>query len=140
MLLLFAVSWMNFNAHSVPSTDIKTPVYMLSIKNNSNLVGLQGKGYGNYSFSDISDLKKLCPPEVVIFVHGWGYDEYKAKERLDRVKLSLEFNKYNTSLVGLSWNPNFNWTIAKNEAKDNGPKLAEFIVGLKDACKNTDIR
>jgi len=139
-MLLVAVSWMNFNAHSMSSTDIKIPVYMLSTKNNSNLTGLVGQGYGNYSLLNISDLKKLCPPEVVFFVHGWGDNEYMAKERLDRVKLSLEFNKYNTSLVGLSWNPSINWTVAKNEAKDNGPKLAEFIVGLKGACKNTDIR
>ena len=69
-----------------------------------------------------------CPPEVAIFVHGWGIDEFKAKERLDRLKMSLEYNKYNISLVGFSWNSDIGWDHAKSIANENGPRLAQFIL------------
>jgi len=123
-------------------TDTKIPIYMISTKGKLNYMGIEDYGYGfmNYQFSNITDLMKSCPPEIIIFVHGWGDDEYKAKERLDRVKLSLEYNKYNTSLVGLSWNPNVIWENAKTDANQTGPKLAQFILDIKNNCKNTDIR
>jgi hypothetical protein len=140
ILLLIFVGGIQIFINSYAMTGTKIPVYMISTKGISNYTGIEGKGYGDYAFLDIANLIKLCPPEVVIFVHGWGDDEYKSKERLDRVKLSLEYNKYNTTLIGLSWDPNIIWPVAQNEAKENGPKLAQFIVDLKSNCKNTDIR
>jgi hypothetical protein len=32
------------------------------------------------------------------------------------------------------------WQEAKINAENNGPKLANFTMGLKEECQNTDIR
>ena len=69
-------------------------------------------------------------------VHGWAINEVELKERLDRVKMSLENNTYtNISLVGFSWRSDTPWIGAKLIAKENGPNLADFILGLKKMCK-----
>ena len=50
--------------------------------------------------------------------------------------MSLENNTYtNISLVGFSWPSDTAWIGAKFIAKENGPKLADFILGLKKMCK-----
>jgi hypothetical protein len=109
-------------------------------------IGELGTGYNNkYQFGDINQLKNQCPAEIAIFVHGWGNDKFKAKERLDRVKMSLENNNYSIPLIDLSWDSNRDWNEAKIIAKENGPKLANFIIDYIDTCKNqhnknTDIR
>ena len=63
--------------------------------------------------------------------------------------MSLDHNKYhnynnnNNSVVGFSWDANphkNNWTISKSIAKDNGPKLAKFILDFKIKCPNTEVR
>ena len=70
-------------------------------------IGELGTGYNNkYQFGDINQLKNQCPAEIAIFVHGWGIDKFKAKESLDRVKMSLENNNYSIPLIGLSWDSN----------------------------------
>ena len=54
-------------------------------------------------FLDIRNLSNTCPEEVAIFIHGWGLNETEApKERLDRVKMSLEKNNYTHPLVGFN--------------------------------------
>ena len=59
--------------------------------------------------------------------------------------MSLENNNYSIPLIGLSWDSNRDWNEAKIIAKENGPKLANFIIDYIDTCKNqhnknTDIR
>jgi hypothetical protein len=94
-------------------------------------IGGPGYGQSNYSFSNITELLKQCPDEVVIFVHGWNVNENESKERLDRVKMSLEHNNYyNISLVGFGWASDTEWHAAKSIAKWNGPRLADFILNL----------
>jgi len=87
---------------------------MISTRDFLGYEGVEGSGYGNYSFSNISELtQEQCPEEIVIFVHGWNVDENKANERLDRVKMSLEQNNYdNISLVGFSWGSDTEWRAA----------------------------
>lgn len=88
---------------------------------------------------DINQLTQLpCPEEIVIFIHGWGANEDEAKERFDRVKLSLENNSYTYPLVGFSWDSDQAWLGAKFVAKDNGPLLAKFIVDTMDKCKKQE--
>ncbi|MGH9980876.1 MAG: alpha/beta hydrolase [Nitrososphaeraceae archaeon] len=113
------------------------PIYMITTRGDLNpTVEVQGDGYnGKYQFGDINQLKKECPAEIAIFVHGWGNNEFKAKERLDRIKMSLENNSYGNPLIGLSWDSNKDWGLAKNIAKNNGPKLANFIIEYVDTCK-----
>jgi pimeloyl-ACP methyl ester carboxylesterase len=97
--------------------------------------GLQGPGYNNnYQFDNINQLDS-CPSEIVFFLHGWGNNEDMAKERLDRVKLSLENNNYSTSLIGFSWKSDINWIDAKSLAKENGKKLANFIFDYMNNCQ-----
>lgn len=114
------------------------PVYMITTRGDLNFpIGESGNGYNDkYQFGDINQLKNQCHAEIAIFVHGWGNDEFKAKERLDRVKMSLENSNYSIPLIGLSWDSNKLWDEAKIIAKENGPKLANFIIGYIDTCKH----
>jgi hypothetical protein len=67
------------------------PIYMISTRSNTDYVSVSGTGYGNaYNFSNLTNLFESCPHELVTFVHGWGNNDNLAKERLDRIKLSLE--------------------------------------------------
>ena len=116
-------------------------ISMISTRNNTDYVSVSGSGYGNaYNFSDITKLFESCPDEFVTFVHGWGNNDNLAKERLDRVKLSLEKNNYSYPLVGLSWDSDKLWEPATLIARENGPMLAHFILDLKQHCPDTQIR
>jgi hypothetical protein len=120
------------------ATAIEIPVYMLTTRDNRiQAEAVEGEyGYNDrYPLRDINQLFIDCPTEIAVFVHGWGNDEYKAKERLDRVKMSLENNNYYIPLIGLSWDSNTDWDSAKSIAKENGPKLAQFILDYKETCK-----
>ncbi len=101
-------------------------------------------GYNDkYPLSDINQLFRDCPTEIAVFVHGWDNDHYKAKERLDRVKMTLEYRNYYIPLIGLSWDSKTDWDPAKSVAKENGPMLAQFILNYKETCKheqNKDVK
>ena len=139
LVILLLMGTIPSNA-SMASPDKGTgiPTYMISTRNVLKYEEVGGRGYGqsNYSFSNITKLLQQCPDEVVIFVHGWSVDEDEAKERLDRVKMSLERNNYyNISLVGFNWGSDAEWHAAKSLAKWNGPRLADFIFNLMHSCK-----
>jgi len=108
--------------------------------------GVNGSAYGaKYNLSDIKNLYSTCPAGVAIIVHGWFLNESQAKERFDRVKLSLENknNSYYIPVVGFSWPSDTPWVAAKFVAKENGPKLANFTLDLMNSCKqqhNKDIK
>jgi hypothetical protein len=112
-------------------------VYEITTRGNlSNAQGVNDSGYlDTYPLLDIRNLSNTCPEEVAIFIHGWGQNETGAKERLDRVKMSLEKNNYTHPLVGFSWDSDTEWNAAQFLAEWNGPKLADYIVGLMDNCK-----
>lgn len=97
---------------------------------------VNGSGYNGNPLLNITTLYENCPEELAIVIHGFNTNESQAEERFDRVKMSLEHNKYFIPLIGLSWNSNTNWTEAKIMAKENGPKLAHFIISLMESCKN----
>ena len=97
-------------------------------------VGYQNETYQNFN-------KLTCQNEtVVIFVHGWETSEDDVKERLNRVKLSLENNSFIHPLIGFSWPSDTVWFSAKFIAAENGPKLANLIFNIKNNCPDTDIR
>ena len=50
--------------------------------------------------------------------------------------MSLENNSYSSPLIGLSWPSDTLWPAAKLIAKENGPKLANFIIDYVDTCKH----
>jgi len=97
-----------------------------------------------------------CPQEVVIYIHGvWTAKDKinednkgmfeNAPEVFDRLKMSLEDVEYNSPVIGFSWDSDTTissqgWDYAKIIAKENGPKLAKFILDLKEKCTQTKIR
>jgi len=107
---------------------------------------LLGHNETDYDISHIPGTANgSCPEEMAIFVHGWGNTKESANERLDRVNMSLSKNDYRFPVVGYSWDSNTTpqqdkagWTIANLIAKDNGPKLAQFVLDYKNKCKNDD--
>jgi esterase/lipase superfamily enzyme len=115
---------------------------MVITRSVSHPVLVQGSGYhNNYNFGNINTLLQTCPPEILIFVHGWHVSSDVAKEQLDRVKMSLENNSYNTHLIGYSWGSDIEWNDAKVLAQNEGPKLAQFITHFIQECNgNTQIR
>jgi hypothetical protein len=140
LLLFIPANILQFN-NAWASTEI--PVYMLTTRDDREQAeGVEAElGYNDkYPLGDINELYRGCPAETAIFVHGWNNDHYKAKERLDRVKMSLENNSYYIPLVGLSWDSNTDWDPAKSVAKENGPKLGQFILEYKETCKHEQNR
>ena len=73
-IILSLVEIVQFNSHVEGTTATKIPVYMISTRGNLSYEGMVGQDYGGYSFLNISNLLESCPPEVAIFVHGWGID------------------------------------------------------------------
>lgn len=144
LLLFIPANILQFNNAWASSTEI--PVYMLTTRDDREQAeGVEAElGYNDkYPLGDINELYIDCPAETAFFVHGWDNDHYKAKERLDRVKMSLENNSYYIPLVGLSWDSNRDWDPAKLVAKENGPKLGQFILEYKETCKheqNKDVK
>jgi Alpha/beta hydrolase of unknown function (DUF900) len=103
----------------------------------------------NYDAINIPWLKQgaKCPVNFAIIVPGWGNDANKSMERFERAKMSLEHNNYHDPIIGFSWDSDTTiqsigagWTVANLIAKDNGPKLAQFIADFKDKCNNSEIR
>lgn len=94
--------------------------------------------------------------EAVIYVHGvWTAkdktDEVfkrmfeNVPEVVDRARLSLESLGYRFPIIGFSWDSDTTisssgWNYAKIIAEENGPKLAQFILDLKESCPQTEIR
>ena len=81
-----------------------------------------------------------CPPETVIYVHGYNRDEAEAKEEFNRIQKSLGSSDYRVPLAGFSWSSKTYYLISQANAENNGPLLAEFIRGFENECPNTDIR
>jgi hypothetical protein len=138
MLLLFP-SYLLLKIDNAWATTggITIPVYMITTRDGSDPPqGVSGTGYDGSPLGDINQLKRDCPSEIAIFVHGWHINDQKAKERLDRVRLSLVENNHSISLVGFSWPSNTGWEDAKLIAKQDGPKLAHFIFDYVSNCKH----
>ena len=102
----------------------------------------------DYAVSNIPGLQDgICPEEITIIVHGWNNTVSGVVERFDRANMSLGHNNYHDPVIGFSWDSNTTtqqekagWTVANLIAKENGPKLAQFILDFKDACNNSNVR
>jgi pimeloyl-ACP methyl ester carboxylesterase len=140
----FALSVLRIaSAQSATIAATTVPVYEITTRGNSTdpvlpgAIGVQGNGYNDkYPFGEIQQLFNDCPSEISIVIHGWNLTEMQAKERFDRVKMSIEHNQYSIPIVGYSWLSNVTWADAKSIANQNGPRLAHFIFDYKDACKH----
>lgn len=129
------------------------PTYMITTRDfQSYPEGVNDSGFNNnYQFININQLLESCPSEVIFFVHGFNNNNENAKERLDRIKMSLEdINYTDISLVGYSWRSDTGftpagWMQAKQLSLDEGKKLANFIIDYVNTCneqynKKSDIR
>jgi hypothetical protein len=114
---------------------------------------LPGHNLEDYDPSNnIPGFDRQCEEEVAIYVHGvWtaafpSFTHFEnAIEIFDRARMSLADLNYEIPLIGFSWDSDTpilpsGWETAKIIAKENGPKLAEFIFDLKDKCPDTDVR
>lgn len=81
-----------------------------------------------------------CPPEVAICVHGFNRNDAEAREEFNRIQTSLNHSNYRIPLIGFSCNSKTDYLLAQNNAKDNGLKLAQFIVDFDKRCPDTHIR
>jgi pimeloyl-ACP methyl ester carboxylesterase len=145
VLLLTGTSYNTSIATSSTEETKRIPLYYISTRDPQNpaYTIVTGPGYKNFdTYRNFSELtEKPCKNEtVVIFVHGWEESEDNVKERLDRVKLSLENNSFIHPLVGFSWPSDTLWASANSIAAENGPKLAKLISDVKNECPGTDIR
>lgn len=102
---------------------------------------------GKENTSDATPNKITCPPEneIAIYIHGAWTDEMSASEQLNRTAMALVINNNSVPLIGFSWDSNTplnkeGWKTAKIIADNNGPKLARFIIDLKNKCQDTNIR
>jgi Alpha/beta hydrolase of unknown function (DUF900) len=128
---------------SIGETEI--PLYYASTRDQQSHIYevVTGRGYGNdeyQKFSKLRDQQDCTNGTIVVFIHGWEESEVEAKERLNRVKLSLENDSFIHPLIGFSWPSNTGWPDAKLIAAENGPKLANLISDVKNECPDTDIR
>jgi pimeloyl-ACP methyl ester carboxylesterase len=126
---------------------------LVSTRSNFNLgTGdlLKGHNSTGYTPRNIPGLQSgQCPKELVVLVHGvWVDGRFQinaledSKEIFERARMSLVHDSYTFPLVGFSWDSNTaiskdgsGWNIAKLIAKDNGPKLAQFILDYLNTCK-----
>ena len=138
ILLLSMVPIISSGTAYASITAGRLDAYEITTRESSGIqpVEVEGTGYqGRYPLNHTEELYSTCPDEVAIIVHGWGLNETLAKEMFDRVKMSLENQSYVIPIVGFSWRSNMNWSDALSMAKENGPKLADFIFDLKSTCK-----
>jgi len=97
----------------------------------------------DYAATDVPGLQVgKCPAEIVIYVHGVGASQSDATEQTERVKMSLNNNSYYNPVIGFSWDSNTpkGASTVETIAKQQGPKLAHFILDFKNKCPESNIR
>jgi Alpha/beta hydrolase of unknown function (DUF900) len=138
---------------SIPALAEASTAYLVSTRDHFDKFGnvlVSDRHFEPFDFADLG-----CPQEAVIYVHGvWTArdedDEMKkemfenAIEASDRVRLSLKSLGYTFPVIGFSWDSDTDlsengWRNAEIIAKENGPKLAQFTVDLKERCPQTTI-
>lgn len=98
----------------------------------------------DYAATDVPGLQVgKCPAEIAIYVHGLGAAQIDATEQTERVKMSLNNNSYYNPVIGFSWDSNTPKGASTNAtliAKQQGPKLAHFILDFKNKCPDSKVR
>jgi hypothetical protein len=149
VVLVIIISSLSVTVWAEPST-----VNIVSTRDHFDKSGnalVTDRPYEPYDFGNLT-----CTQEVLIYVHGvWtardNVDEAaegmfeNAIEVSDRARLSLESLGFTFPVIGFSWDSDTDlspsgWYNAKIVAKENGPKLAQFIADLKERCPQTAVR
>jgi esterase/lipase superfamily enzyme len=141
LLLLIGLSCNTSIVTSLPEETEKIPLHYVSTRDPQSTtyeIVTGPVGYGNEIYQNLSEL--TCQNETVIFVHGWEESEDNVKERLNRVRLSLENNSFIHPLIGFSWPSDTDWFSARSIATEHGSNFAKLISNVKNECPSTDIR
>ena len=98
----------------------------------------------DYEAFDVPGLQVgKCPAEIAMYVHGLGAAQTNAAEQTERVKMSLNNNGYYNPVIGFSWDSNTPKGASTDTtliAKQQGPKLAHFILDFKNKCPDSKVR
>jgi hypothetical protein len=128
ILLPYSLAYTN----EISEKKFLSPIFEVSTRTNDiNITQLVNSTYNKFGSG--------CPNEIAVYVHGFNKTNSDAKEEFNRIQTSLIYNNYRIPIVGFSWDSNVNWTIAKNNARDNGLYLAQFIMEFKNKCPSTNI-
>lgn len=147
--LLARRHYSHFTSNLLNMLNKRLPI--LSTRNNFNLetgrlnLSHTIDGYNSYNVPGLNGSSCSHNDEIAIYIHGVWTTQIAAKEQIDRTTLSLNANGYEIPVVGFSWDSNTainptGWDIAKSIAKQNGPKLAKFLLDFKTKCPNYKIR
>jgi hypothetical protein len=142
--------------------DFYSSAPLISTRNNFNLTTGELKSDHSPIEYDAFYIPRLqngtCPSqdsntqkkEIAIYIHGFlvngdALGSENATEIFDRARKSINNSTNSTYLIGFNWDSDItakdkSWEIAKNVAKSNGLKLAQFILDFKKICPETDIR
>ena len=119
------------------------------------LIGYSPLSYNALNIPGVQNEKcPQSPNKTVIYIHGYGVNgktfvSENAAEIFSRVNMSLYNNTNNdikNTVIGFNWDSDIiaskdkAWGIAKHVAKNNGLKLAQFLLDLKNKCPNIDLR
>lgn len=106
--------------------------------------------HGKFDYETSADYSRTiepCPPELVVYVHGFDNSERAAIQNFNIAADSLATLNYDHPVVGFSWDSNpgsfvpVSWWDAANEIADrNGPKLATYLQHLNTVCSETRVR
>jgi pimeloyl-ACP methyl ester carboxylesterase len=147
VFILFSAATLPFS--SAQAVDRTTPIVLTRghFQDNAFSNPSLTSGHTATDYDTTGDIPGLqvgdCPPEIVIYIHGFDNTEDDAKENFNIAKKSLEHNNYRYPVVGFSWDSNpgvFDFNDAKFIATQNGKKLAQFIIDFKSVCGNTNVR
>ncbi|CAN5821097.1 hypothetical protein BH23THE1_BH23THE1_00050 [soil metagenome] len=97
--------------------------------------GIRQGSWGYFRWGNIKPIEKnglgVVAAKMIVY----------AGEAFDRLQLSLNSFGYDFPLIGFNWDSDteidlegIGWNIAKYIAKENEPKLAQFILDLKNHC------
>jgi pimeloyl-ACP methyl ester carboxylesterase len=151
---IFMIAVMSVSNISIAQS--RSDVYTLSTRDHFDEFGnvvVDDRSYEPFDFQSLG-----CPEEVVVYIHGvWtssGTNQNyvnedqammldNASEIIDRTRISLDRLGYTFPLIGFTWDSDTDlssdgWQYAKIIAKDNGAKLAQFIVDLENYCKQLE--
>jgi pimeloyl-ACP methyl ester carboxylesterase len=139
-------------AQTKPSRYFSYPILISTRGHFDNNTGELSRNHTttDYTATNIPELRLgagECPRELVIFVHGAWVGGNKTSfeepsEIFNRTKMSLARNNYTYPLAGFSWDSNTTimqtktngWVALKLIAKENGPKLAQFLLDFTSKC------
>lgn len=111
-----------------------SPIYEV----NTRIKEIPFSSYAAVNFT-LTKFGSDCPNEIAIYIHGYNRNDTEAKEEFNRLQTSLNHNNYRIPLVGFSWDSKVLWEQAKINAKENGPKLADYITSFHNKCPNAKI-